>query len=382
MSQYNWRRVDILDQVEVTYNQLLKKVEIVMLDIHAEISALEQKIDDDLLESLDENLQIAALQNRVDAFNSEYANVINTFYDLSRDELVDVDLLVDKEKAAYAELIEIYDERVALYNEVEDMYEQILAVWSAWSSWENQDLFDVVNGLEVYYRSQFIAAWKVNIATHIPSTNASFKDDELDNSLQAFANSFAVKADSSLWWLYNIDTIKWLNQRILSLRAAYLQQNGSFDCQAFASNVSIETTATNLIDDMDELLWALQWTNQSLNWSAADLLAASLDQEGEWFIDVLIEQEKTRIQSQAERTWSRRLAVPSTTQSLRRQRTVRNFLQAQYKASFDAWRLPSFVRKLENANERINDIVDEKNPQWTTKDMLDAIQTVIEEFLE
>lgn len=385
---------DIVDQVDTTYKQLRNKISIVFTDIHSEISALETKIDEWLLDDLDKKLQVAAAQNKVDAFKSEYANVINTFYDLSRDELVDVDLVVDAEKEKYGEILAVYDARVAKFEALEEAYAEFLSKSSfAWAlaGPNMQELLDSINELETYYRSSFIADRHSNIGNHIPDNKTAFKNSAMDASLQAFSNSFSQKADNILGGLYPVQKIQLMHQSMLTMRSAYLQNNWSYDCQAFATNKTISTTADKLMEDMDTLLANL---NEAVNKIAKDsgelpktvealkaALRTTLQNEGDAFIDILIDQEKTRIQAQANREWVSWLPVWTSSQSARRARTVRTFLQAQYKKSLDSDRLASFINKLENALDKIDDVMKEKEPEGRVKEMLEVIERVIREFL-
>ena len=113
----------IVDDIKTTQQQLRTKVRVVVADTHSEIEALETKIEEDLLDQFEENLEIAVVQNKVESLLTEYTNVIDTYFDLSTDEIEQLKDDIMTNNNAYEAVLENYDDRKALLEALEEDYD-------------------------------------------------------------------------------------------------------------------------------------------------------------------------------------------------------------------------------------------------------------------
>ena len=112
----------IVEDIKTTQKQLRTKVRVVVADTHSEIEALETKIEENLLDQFEENLEIAVVQNKVESLLNEYTNVIDTYYDLSQDEIAELEADISNNNSAYEAVLNNYDSRAEKFEDLEDAY--------------------------------------------------------------------------------------------------------------------------------------------------------------------------------------------------------------------------------------------------------------------
>lgn len=383
---------DSVADVQSTYEDLKNQITIVTTDLHSEVSALEIKIDEELLSQLNENLQIWSLQNKIDAYNEEYLNVVEMYYELSLDEVANAEAIVAAGSEKYKEVVALYDERVALYESMESSYKTFLEKSSiAWAvTWPNmQSLLNLLDTLEVYYMVQYNEKREQQVLTHIPANNKAFIEEVREQSRNAFSAYFNAQADSLLYGLYPVEGLQNINKGVLTIRSAYLHENGIYDCRAFVENKTIDTLWPALEKDMTELLKDLNTAANNIVGDKqlptnADELASLLVSaiQDRWFddIDALIAQEVTRIKSKATLEGVSWMQYWVQTPKIKRKKTVRTFLQSNYKKALETDLVDSFNTKLVRAYKKVVGALDKK-PTGKTLDMLEAIKEVIEEFM-
>lgn len=383
---------DWLTDIKETYDELINEITIITTDLHSEVSGLEAKIEWELLSQLNENLQVWSLQNKIDAYNAEYTNVVEMYYELSLDEVANADALIEESSSEYKQIVDLYDQRVALYKSLENEYTQFLEKSSiAWNvAWPNiQSLLDVMDTLEVYYMSQYNEKWENSILTHIPANNKAFIETIRDQSRTAFSAYFNAQADSLLYGLYPVEWLQNIDQWVLSIRSWYLHDNGTYDCKAFVENNNIDVLAPALESDMSNLLSNLNIAANNLVWNEtlpsnadelADLLAQRIQEN--WFDDIstLVNQELQRIETKAKSEWISWIQYGVPSLKTKWKSTVREFLQHNYKRALEQDAVSSFSAKLSRAYNKVISAL-AQNPTGQTLDMLEAIQEVIEEFM-
>lgn len=119
--------LDLAQEMGTVHKQLRNKVGVVAADLHSEISALEVKVDEDLLDPLVESLEKQTLRNKVNSFLTEYTDVVETFYTLFEDRVLSVDSLIEEASDENQKLLEDYDERVALYKQLNESYDEFIS---------------------------------------------------------------------------------------------------------------------------------------------------------------------------------------------------------------------------------------------------------------
>jgi chromosome segregation ATPase len=95
-------------------------------DTHSEIEALETKIEENLLDQFEENLEIAVAQNKVESLLNQYTNVIDTYYDLSQDEITQLEEDISSNNSAYEAVLNNYDNRVQKLEDLEEAYSDFI----------------------------------------------------------------------------------------------------------------------------------------------------------------------------------------------------------------------------------------------------------------
>ena len=117
---------DLSESLKDAYEKLGKNIKVTSADLHNNIDALESKMSQNLLEGLSETLEIAALQNKVDAYLSEYTNMVSMFVELMEAEITDTDALLEDANETGKETLERYDARVKRYEELQGKYDEFI----------------------------------------------------------------------------------------------------------------------------------------------------------------------------------------------------------------------------------------------------------------
>lgn len=74
---------NVYDILHSSATNLQTSIAIVTTDMHAQISALEEKIAKGLLDKLVQQLEISSTQNKIDSFLNEYTNIVDLFFEVS-----------------------------------------------------------------------------------------------------------------------------------------------------------------------------------------------------------------------------------------------------------------------------------------------------------
>ncbi|USN54205.1 MAG: hypothetical protein H6765_06505 [Candidatus Peribacteria bacterium] len=158
-------------QMSDVYKQLSNQIGITEADIHSSIAALENKIDNKLLDALMEKLEKSSADNKVSAFYTEYDNVVETFKTLFQEYISDTDSLVESTSASNKSLLEGYDERIAAYEALEAAYENFVkkSSFAGVVAGPNiQELYDLRDALHGYYESLLRSAWHDQVVVFVP----------------------------------------------------------------------------------------------------------------------------------------------------------------------------------------------------------------------
>lgn len=387
------KEFDFINDIDETHDKLENQIWIAITDLHSAVNWLERKIDNNLLNTLDRNLQVWSLQNQIDSYYEEYINLIEMYYELSLDEVTDADELIDESVDEYGVVLELYDERTALYDEIQSWYSDFLKESSllGTSSWANiQSLLTLLEHLEVYFKSQYVHERESKVGAYIPADNSGFLSTVRNQSLGAFSAYFSTQADELMYGLYPIRALQRIDNQILSLRSAYKKNNGAFDCQAVVENSLIDRIGPWILTMMDEVLEEMYESAQQYigeDWDLPnsaeeleDIFKTALEEQSFDNIEALIAQEKARVENKAQREWVQWLPTPRITQKIRWKREVRDFLQEQYEQWLEANRLDQFDRVVERAYDKLNAKLGDDIPERVAQ-MLIAIKEVMEEFM-
>lgn len=375
----------IIDDIKATQKQLRTKIRVVVADTHSEIEALETKINQNLLDQFEENLEIAVVQNKVESLLTEYTNVIDTYFDLATDEIEQLKDDISTNNDAYQAVLDNYDSRKNLLQELEvdfiEFNKKSSFVWVVVGP-SLGDVNQALDEVKRYYRIQFMADWSDEVWTHLTNNTTSFQNQ----ARTRFNRAFNEYLNSLIQDLYPLEDIERINQELLTLRAAYTHDNGEFDCRGLATNPVIESSAPALQESMKQLLVSLNKganqvvTDEGALPSSSQELQEQLLEYAEWFVEdeqnILLRDEKLRVESEA---WTSRRATKVRTQSTRRTTTVREFLLTQYEQAIASDRIEQFENKLKKALNKIPSI--KTGVEWRTLEMVNVIEAVIREFV-
>lgn len=375
----------IVDDIKNTQKQLRTKIRVVVADTHSEIEALETKIDQNLLDQFEENLEIAVVQNKVESLLTEYTNVVDTYYDLSIDEIDQLENDIATNNKTYQTVINNYDSRKQLLQDLEQDYEEFnkkssfvgVVVWP--SLW---DVNDALDEIKRFYRIKFMSAWSDEVGSHITNDVTQYQNE----ARARFNRAFNEYINSLIDDIYPLQEIERINQELLTIRAAYTYDNGELDCRGLATNPVIESSATALQTSMNSLLSKINaWANMVAtdSWklpTSTKELEKQFVEYAQWFVsqeqNVLLRDEKSRVQSLA---WTSRSVSTVRTQRTRRETTVREFLLTQYEQALASDRMSKFEDKLQRALNKIPPV--KAAVEWRTLEMIEVIEAVIREFI-
>lgn len=375
----------IVEDIKTTQKQLRTKVRLVVTDTHSEMEALETKIEENLLEQFEENLEIAIVQNKVESILNEYTNVINTYYDLSQDEILQLEEDISSNNSAYEAVLNNYDARVEKLEDLEEVYSDFTKkssfVWVVvWPSlWE---VLAAIDEIKRYYRIKFMAEWSEEVGTRVTTDSITYQNQ----ARTRFNRAFSEYIDTLINDLYPLEDLERINQEMLTIRAAYLQDNGELDCRGLATNPTIDKVSETLTNDMKELLISINSSANQVKTDTGKLptttkeLQKQLLEYAQWFTSdeqgVLIRDEAIRVQAVA---WVSRSTNKIRTSESKWSTTVRDFLLTQYETATVNNKLTRFESKLNKALQKIE--VALPKAEWTAKKMIEVIQAVIREFV-
>lgn len=386
--------VTIKDDVEKTYDQLLKESEIVATDLHSEISSLEAKMEQGLLSELSQNITLASLQNKVDAYVVEYTNVVDMFYELSREDVAVLEEELKNAEEDHADVLNTYDARRDAYDDLEEEYAAFLekASFSSVLAGPNiQELVTLVDGIETYARSLFSVQRQKEVTSHVPlsMTQDATVEQAREKALNEFAYNFNLEAQKLLGDIYPVESLQSINKSIVTLRSAYMK-NGLPDCKAFANNPTLDVSAPQLIASMDNVLATLNEAAQKVATDDGGLpLTLEALKEGvvndlgtvaEEVVDTLIAEHKEQLQgsfAEMGRTW---MSIPLQTTVGQVELLVRTYLQKKYKDALQDDELASFQSLLSRAEEKVDGKLSSAWLSSGVETVLLAVQRVLQEF--
>lgn len=381
------------ESLKTAYEKLRKDIKAMSADLHNNIDALESKITQKLLDELPETLEIAALQNKVDAYLSEYTNMVNMFAELMNVEITDADAMLADVSETGKELLAEYDARVKTYEDLQEYYDDFIKKSSFAGAlvWPNfLDVASLVDALKSYYTSLFAQKWFASVLVYLPRYGAGRKmaEDEYTLALDVFENQLDEEINTLIGDLYPIKDLQLINKSIINLRSAYVDKNGVYDCKAFSENKTIDLAAPALKEQMQKLLRKLEnAANQvavdgKLPTNMNDLKKGLLEGWAKTMKNIVEEvsqrYQKTLKEKLADKSISM-LSYAVLSDADKREKTVRKFLQAKYYEWLENDKIDLFIEKLKQANNKLDTLL--PKAKGKAKKMLQVIEKVIGEFL-
>lgn len=354
------------------YDQLNNKVITIATTLHTEISALEKKLKGSSLDQVTQKLEQTILEQKVDSYLSEYTKVIDTFNTLFTEYTKEIDALVKDLTTNEQTEFDTYYEKVAAYQKLMTTYDLFLKKVKesglAWDATTHSSTIDVTP-FHGYLMSHLMF-------TRWDSVVALFPKDVALQGLLASATDALTKAhhssltdDAFLKDLYPLDDMKILSKSIASLRTAYTEKDGSFSCDAFATDKSVLVTSTELSTLMNKILNILQKE-----------LSTSLTERATKHDTALIATQKTALTTKLTDKDSAFLLRSASTKSDKELQTIRAFLQSAYRKGLDTNATDKFFAKLSSVLPKIDKALLATKDKGIIK-RLDMIKQAIEEFL-
>jgi hypothetical protein len=386
---------NIYDMLQKSADNLHKSIAIVSTDIHGSIGALEEKMNQWLLDTLVQQLEVSSMQNKVDSFLTEYTNIVDLFFEVSIGKVEDIEKLFTNLSVEEQKSLTAYTKNNEAYSSVMKAYENFLGK----SSFSNivaapnmHELIKLNNGLKTYRRSVLLNERQKKIGQYAPLRSVTTVNSLNTSLIQDFSLLFNEKTQSVLWNIYPIEEILLLNQQIMGIRTAYTDENNWFqDCRAFVENPTVATTWPELEKYMQTLLTDLNSavnkiaTNNTLPKTKEELMSGlkkQLMSDGEKIVADLIKNYKTKTQELLTKEWSELMSIPNPANSLAKIETsVRTYLQKKYLEALEKNILPSFQEKLASINTKIEKrLASDQLSKSQTKLMI-LLQTIINEFV-
>ena len=384
---------NLSESLKDAYEKLSKNIKATSADLHNNIDALESKMNQNLLEGLSETLEIAALQNKVDAYLSEYTNMVNMFAELIEKKITDADTLLKNASERGKETLERYDTRVKLYKELQKKYNEFIKKSSFAGALVGPNLLDVttlVDNLKTYYTSIFAQKRFDSITVYLPRYGKwrQLAEDEYQFALNAFEHKLDKQIDALIGDLYPVQDLQLINKSMLTLSSAYVDKNWVYNCIAFSENGTIDIAAPSLETQMEKLLSKLSIAAKQvavdgkLPRNMGELKKGLLDGLGWTMEDIvkdIVNKYKESLGKKLQEESITMLSHSFLSESDKREQTVRKFLQAKYYEWLHGEKLDIFVTKLKKAHEKLRKLL--PKAKGKTKKMLEVIGKVIEEFL-
>lgn len=385
--------LDLRWELNDVYNQLHNQIGIVEADIHSDISALEEKIDNDLLDGLAERLEISAATNKVLSYFNEYDNVVDTFQVLFEEYISDADTLVEDASEENISLLWWYDHRIEEYEALESDYDNFVkkSSFAGVVAGPNiQELYELKDNMRWYYSSKLRSQWYDDAVVYVPRYAAErAKLLDITEALDLeFERQFDDYASELLEWLYPVEDLLLLHKSILSLRGAYTDSDGHYDCKAFATNKTIESSWPQLREYMKTVLsnlnkYATEVADEWLPQDAEALrqgMAKWLAKKSSTMINNIVKVHKDKLKQRFQDSWLTILGVPNETQRDKNEQFTRFKLQKAYLKFFGDGKIKDFHDGLDAANEKLEKAL-LKDISAGAKQTLQMIQSVIMEFL-
>jgi len=385
---------NIYDLLGASASNLGRSIEIVSTDVHSNISALEEKINKRLLDDLVQQLEILSIQNKVDAFFSEYSNVVDLFFEVSIGKVQQVEKLFTSLSADAKKQVELYDESSQAYFSLMSAYDDFLtqSSFAGVVAWPNlHDMINLTNWFKVYQRSLLLNKRQTDIAAMVPPAGKARLTEKKKQLLQDFSLLFNEKTQGLLGNLYPIDELLLLNKQVMSLRGAYMdEKTGSFDCKAFVSNPTISITWPELEKYMTQLLTKLNIavskvaTGDVVPSTKEALLAGvrkGMDEQIGVLSKDLLAKYKADLSSILQDQWEDFLSLSAITITQKLEVSVRGFLQKKYLIALDAGTINDFQVQLIAITKKINDKLGIDSLSTVQRKILSIIESIVQEFL-
>lgn len=386
---------NIYDMLQKSADNLHKSIAIVSTDIHGTIGALEEKMNQWLLDTLVQQLEVSSMQNKVDSFLTEYTNIVDLFFEVSIWKVEDIEKLFTNLSVEEQKSLTAYTKNNDAYSSVMKAYENFLGK----SSFSNivaapnmHELIKLNNGLKTYRRSVLLNERQKKIGQYAPLRAVESVNSLKTSLIQDFSLLFNDKTQWVLWNIYPIEEILLLNQQIMSLRTAYTDENNGFqDCRAFVENPTVATTWPELEKYMTTLLTELNSavnkiaTNNTLPKTKEELISGlkkQLMSDGEIIVADLIKNYKVKTQELLAKEWSELMSIPNPANSLAKIETsVRTYLQKKYFDALEKDALAAFQDKLGTINAKIEKKLATDQLSKTEIKLMILLQTIINEFV-
>lgn len=385
---------NIYDMLQKSADNLQKSIAIVSTDIHGTIGALEEKMNQWLLDTLVQQLEVSSMQNKVDSFLTEYTNIVDLFFEVSIWKVEDIEKLFTNLSVEEQKALSAYTKNNAAYSSVMKAYEDFLGK----SSFSNivaapnmHELLKLNNWLKTYRRSVLLNERQKKIGQYVSLRSVTTVNTLKTSLIQDFSLLFNQKTQDVLWNIYPIEEILLLNQQIMSLRTAYTDENNWFqDCRAFVENPTVMTTWPELEKYMATLLTDLNSavnkiaTNNTLPKTKEELLTwlkKQLMLDGESIVADLIKNYKLKTQEALTKEWSELMSIPNPANAFAKIETsVRTYLQKKYLEAVEQNTLPAFQEKLASINAKIEKKIASDTLSKTQIKLMTLLQTIINEF--
>lgn len=386
---------NIYDALRTSADNLRRSIEIVSSDLHGDIGALEEKISKKVLDQLIQQLEISSMQNKIDAFLSEYLNVVDLFFEVSIGEVDQLEKLFSSLSADAKKNLDTYNETSEAYNTLMQAYDAFLSKSSfagVVAGPHLQELVDLTEGLKTYRRSVLLSKRQAEIVWYVPTAGRTSLNEQKKQLLQSFSLLFNEEAQGILGDLYPIDELLLLNRQIIGIRSAYTDEKTWFaDCQAFVSNPTVKITGPELQTYMNTLLEKLNSAankvakNETLPTNKTELLQGlkkGIDTAVEPMVKELISSNKAELKNALQTKGITRLWFNNLSKTQQLEAAVRTYLQKKYASALSDGTIATFQDKLWTISQKIEDKIATGQLSTNQTKLLATIQTIVMEFLE
>lgn len=385
---------NIYEMLNTSAINLQTSIEIVRTDMHGDIAALEEKITRWLLDKLIQQLEISSMQNKIDSFAKEYANVVDLFFEVSIGEVATIEDLFTNLSPQAKKDLETYTKTHAAYESVMKAYETFLSKSSFTNvvAWPHlHDLIELTDGLKTYRRSVLLTDRQNKVVAYTPLGTVGMLNEQKKLLVQDFSLLFNETTQKVLGNLYPIDELLVLNKQILGLRSAYTNASDGFaDCRAFVENPTVtvtwpelETYMTTLLTDLNAIVSKVA-TNNTLPQTKEELLSGlskEINTQAKEIISSLITTHKKKIQEKLVTSWRELLSVPANASAGKLESAVRAYLQKHYLSALQENKLSAFQDKLMNISSKIEKKLASGTLSTADTKFLITIETIVAEFL-
>lgn len=388
------KQAPIGEVLKTSYQDLVSQMRSVSDTLHDDIDDLEGVLDDESLEAFQETLEIASLQNKVDAYANEYTNMVNAFYEVADEEITNTKTLITTIATEKKDELVTYDKREALYKKLLGSYETFLQKVSFAEELVEEnfaDLEEIAVFMKAYHVSLLAQKRFDEVTVYLSyyGEGRMLSDSEFLDALETFEEKADEAISSFLTSLYPEEDLSLIHQGMDTLSIVYTDGEDVDDCEAFMENDKIDLAAPALENKISKVIEAL---NIIAHQVAIDGELPKDDDElkqgvRQWLEKTLINtveevftQHQNILKTSLHNKSIEMLGVRTLGEADEREDVVRTFLQTKYSAYLEKWSIKSFVKKLERADAKIEKLLPKASGK--TKRMLEVIGKVIGEFID